>query len=167
MRDHRFDVHRRQLAPQTTKVDPAETQACLRKIARSNVWDAFTLVELLVVLAIIAALVSALLPAIQAARGSARRTQCKGNMVQLAMALQNFEMAHTHYPAGVTDPSPGPISHTESGLHQSWLISMLPYLDEGYHRSQRPDGGKRLQRRQCRGSKANGPFTRLPRRLVS
>ena len=132
MRDHRSDPRRRPLNFLMTTVSTPRTPASLTKrslrCGRSN---GFTLVELLVVIAIIAMLVSALLPAIQAARASARRTQCKGNMVQLAMALQNYEMAHTHYPAGVTDPSPGPISQTESGLHQSWLIWILPYLDEG------------------------------------
>ena len=91
--------------------------------------DAFTLVELLVVIAIIAMLVTALMPAIQAARSTARRTQCKGNMTQLVMAMQNYEMAFTHYPSGVLDES-GPIQSEAKGQHHSFLIAMLPYLDE-------------------------------------
>ena len=103
---------------------------------RSEISRGFTLVELLVVIAIIAMLMTALMPAIQAARSSARQAQCKGNMVQLVMAMQNFEMAHQYFPAGVTDVAPGPIQSTATGLHHSWLIGLLPYIDEGpTHRS--------------------------------
>lgn len=50
----------------------------------------FTLVELLVVIAIIGALVGLLLPAVQAARGAARRTQCRSNLRQLALAMTRY-----------------------------------------------------------------------------
>ena len=91
--------------------------------------SAFTLVELLVVIAIIAILVLLLLPAINALRESARRTQCLNQMSQLISAVHAYEMSHGAYPAGVTD-STGPILNQEQGLHQGWLIALLPFLEE-------------------------------------
>src|SRR5262245_64759355 len=60
---------------------------------------AFTLVELLVVIAIIGILVALLLPAIQAAREAARRTQCKNQLRQIAVACLNHESTHKYFPA--------------------------------------------------------------------
>jgi len=89
----------------------------------------FTLVELLVVIAIIGILVALLLPAIQAAREAARRSSCLNNMMQLGLATHNYEFNYEALPPGVTDTK-GPIRNEPQGQHVSWLVKILPYMEE-------------------------------------
>jgi prepilin-type N-terminal cleavage/methylation domain-containing protein/prepilin-type processing-associated H-X9-DG protein len=90
----------------------------------------FTLIELLVVIAIIAVLIALLLPAVQSAREAARRAQCVNNLVQIGVALQNYESAHETFPSGVVNPA-GPIASVPKGYHQGWMTQILPYIDQG------------------------------------
>ena len=89
----------------------------------------FTLIELLVVIAIIAVLIALLLPAVQQAREAARRTQCKNNMMQIGLALQNYEMSHERLPPGCVNTT-GPIKNEPAGYHMGWIVQILPYLDQ-------------------------------------
>jgi prepilin-type N-terminal cleavage/methylation domain-containing protein len=64
----------------------------------------FTLIELLVVIAIIAILIALLLPAVQQAREAARRSSCKNNIKQLAIALHTYESSARQFPPGAVNP---------------------------------------------------------------
>ena len=91
----------------------------------------FTLIELLVVIAIIAVLIALLLPAVQQAREAARRTQCKNNLMQIGLALQNYMMGHEVLPPGTQNVS-GPIVSKEDAAqyHMGWITQILPYVEQ-------------------------------------
>lgn len=79
--------------------------------------DAFTLIELLVVIAIIAILVAILLPAVQQAREAARRSTCKNNLKQLALAMHNYHDVNNCLPLGM--------------VHRiNWRVSVLPFMEQ-------------------------------------
>ena len=101
-----------------------------RKEPRCNrATRAFTLIELLVVVAIIGILISMLLPAVQMVRETARRTNCSSNLAQLGLAIHNYEFAREKLPSGVTNPE-GPILNQETGIHVSFLVDLLPYIEQ-------------------------------------
>ncbi|MEO2045864.1 MAG: DUF1559 domain-containing protein [Pirellulales bacterium] len=89
----------------------------------------FTLVELLVVIAIIGILVALLLPAIQAARESARRSQCQNNLKQIGIALHNFHDSMSAFPAGMQFDRPSRAT-TDINYRANWIITILPFLEQ-------------------------------------
>ena len=97
----------------------------------------FTLVELLVVIAIIGILIALLLPAIQAARETARLTECRNQQKQIGLSMHNFVGSLGTFPTGgdryfpliedyVTDGRPN--GYTKQGL--GWGYQILPYIEK-------------------------------------
>jgi prepilin-type N-terminal cleavage/methylation domain-containing protein/prepilin-type processing-associated H-X9-DG protein len=111
--------------PANTALQTSHLMKAIRRIA------GFTLVELLVVIAIIGILVALLLPAVQAAREAARRTQCKSNIKNIALALLNYHDTRKSFPPGVVQANPAPpsVADTELG-NWSWSALILPNLEE-------------------------------------
>ena len=93
----------------------------------------FTLIELLVVIAIIAILIALLLPAVQQAREAARRTQCRNNLKQIGLALQNYHELYRTFPPGYTARGVNSSDPTtaETGPGYAWSFAILPFIDKG------------------------------------
>jgi prepilin-type N-terminal cleavage/methylation domain-containing protein len=92
----------------------------------------FTLVELLVVIAIISLLLSMLMPAVQMARESARQTQCRNNLRQITVGLQNFHSTYGRFPgngwgyAWIGEPDRAAGKSQPGG----WIFQILPQLEQ-------------------------------------
>ena len=88
----------------------------------------FTLIELLVVIAIIGILVALLLPAVQAARESARRTQCKNHLKQIGVALHQYHDRSQHFPPGYLTAVAQ--DNSDLGPGWGWASFLLADLEE-------------------------------------
>ena len=78
-------------------------------------------------IAIIGVLVALLLPAVQQAREAARRSQCKNNLKQIGLALNNYHDTHRAFPPGYLYRV-GSSSENASGF--GWGAMILPYMDQ-------------------------------------
>ena len=110
-----------------------------RRQIRRRPLHGFTLVELLVVIAITGVLISLLLPAIQAARETARRSQCLGNLRQIGVALLSYHDVKKVFPSAyLGDPNqtgsafgvnyPDGNGNGPSGF--AWGALLLPFIEE-------------------------------------
>jgi prepilin-type processing-associated H-X9-DG protein len=112
------------------------------------------------VLTVIAVLIALLLPGVQQAREAARRATCRNHLMQLSLALQNYEMSHTVLPPGSVNATrpirigkirpplgadDGPKYAESSGsyltddelmsgvdeyFHYGWIVQTLPCFEE-------------------------------------
>lgn len=93
----------------------------------------FTLIELLVVIAIIAILIALLLPAVQQAREAARRSQCKNNLKQIGLALQNYHDNNKAFPIslyGGYGDTAGVGGWQQTSRSWGWPVRVLPFIDQ-------------------------------------
>jgi prepilin-type N-terminal cleavage/methylation domain-containing protein/prepilin-type processing-associated H-X9-DG protein len=79
----------------------------------------FTLVELMVVVSVISVLMALLLVGVQTSREMARKTSCANNLRNQMLAVQEFQAARQHYPAG---------RQVAPRREYAWCVDLLPHL---------------------------------------
>jgi prepilin-type N-terminal cleavage/methylation domain-containing protein len=121
----------------------------------------FTLVEMLAVIFVVAMIVALMLPALALSAAQARRVECENKLRQLGLALNNFYSSRKQFPtvqfnfsataSSVEDCRPADASGGKSTTGYSWLIRVLPHLEEvNYYNN--------LTQKSNRFTIRNGPF---------
>ncbi len=101
----------------------------IEMLKRHRTRNGFTLIELLVVIAIVAVLIALLLPAVQQAREAANRVNCKNNLKQIGLALQNYHDTAKSFPPGYVSNING--SGIDTGPGWGWAAQILPRMEQG------------------------------------
>jgi prepilin-type processing-associated H-X9-DG protein len=94
-------------------------QCCRRPRQRR----AFTILELIVTTSIFGMLIALLLPALMAARESARCLQCRSNLREIGLSIQQYHELKRRLPEAWTNAS-----DKESGY--GWAVDLLPFIEE-------------------------------------
>jgi len=85
---------------------------------------AIVIVAILGIMVVCGGIMAALLlPAVQAAREAARRTSCKNNLKQIALAMHNYHDTYKTFP-------PAYFADEDGRPERSWRTSILPFLEQ-------------------------------------
>ncbi len=94
----------------------------------NSIHQGFTLVELVIVMIGILMLILMLLPAVQQVRETARRQACQNNLLQIGIAIGNYESSFLHLPPGCINDN-GPVTYNTQGRDISFFVLLQPYLE--------------------------------------